>query len=249
MGLVAIIVIGVAVFSKPNDMLDNNANSEEQNVQQEEEKQEILLDVGIKKSEAVVGKEVTFGSYVQKTWGEPGEIEWIIVSVSNGKAFLVSKYILDYKPYNEKYEDITWAECSIREWLNNDFYKTAFTEAERNFIQLSTLENKAQTGSLAEGVDGKVTNDYVFLLSCSEIYKYLKDNRVTEPTDYAAEVFLKGNRNEMYINQWFTRTTGRTQSSVAEVHADGSVSTVNGGGMSVAVESGIRPAIWVELVD
>ena len=77
-----------------------------------------------------VGDEYTFGKY----HGE--EIEWEVISrnflVEEGKiqVQLYSIYVLDCRPFDEDGDEVSWAECSLREWLNNDFFKEAFSAAE-----------------------------------------------------------------------------------------------------------------------
>ena len=60
---------------------------------------------------------------------------------------------------------------SIREWLNDDFYNTAFTEEEKSEINTTTLNNNCYDNILGYGnfiYDSEETNDRVFLLSLDE---------------------------------------------------------------------------------
>ena len=73
---------------------------------------------------------ITFGSYEldgdTSNGAEP--IEWeVLAEREDGAKLLVSKYLLTSMPYNEKLEDITWEECTLRSWLNEEFYEQAFT--------------------------------------------------------------------------------------------------------------------------
>lgn len=55
-----------------------------------------------------------------------------------------------------------WATSSIRIWLNEDFYKTAFTDEEQAKIGVSYLENKS---SKTNNYDSINTSDKIFLIS------------------------------------------------------------------------------------
>lgn len=58
------------------------------------------------------------------------------------QVLLLSKYVLDAKPYNEELEEVTWETSDIRQWLNNEFYTTAFNKAEKAKIQTSLIKTK-----------------------------------------------------------------------------------------------------------
>lgn len=72
---------------------------------------------------AKVGDYVFFGAYEQDNNTANGKenIEWLVLEVKDGKALVTSKYALDCKPYNTSYTDVTWENCTLRRWLNNDF--------------------------------------------------------------------------------------------------------------------------------
>ena len=94
-------------------------------------------------SEAKVGDTITFGSYEQDDDMTNGkeEIEWIVLAKDSKGILVVSKYALDCLPYNKDNVDVTWENSTIREWLNNKFYTTAFTKKERKMINKVKLTN------------------------------------------------------------------------------------------------------------
>lgn len=55
-----------------------------------------------------------------------------------------------------------WVTSSLRQWLNNSFYKTAFSEEEKSQIGTSHLENKSTYSSTYDSAD---TYDKIFLIS------------------------------------------------------------------------------------
>ena len=54
---------------------------------------------------------------------------------------LLSKYGLGGIWYNTDSVDVTWENCSLRRWLNTDFYNTAFDDTEKDMIVQVTNEN------------------------------------------------------------------------------------------------------------
>jgi len=121
------------------------------------------------KSNPEVGKIIQFGSYEQDNDLSNGKekIDWRVLAVENGKALLLSEKILDTKPYNDKIEDVTWETCTLRKWLNNDFYSTAFSSSEQLRIVTNIVVNSdtPDNGNLG----GNDTSDKLFLLSYAEV--------------------------------------------------------------------------------
>lgn len=118
-----------------------------------------------------VGDEITFGSYEQDndTGNGTEAIEWIVVTIEDGRALLLSKYALDQKPYHSAGGDVTWEDSEIREWMNSDFYEAAFNETEQASILEVELETKEPGYSRMI-----TTTDKVFLLCLSDIGKYFE---------------------------------------------------------------------------
>ena len=84
------------------------------------------------------GDHFTFGSYEQDNYeaNGPEPIEWRVLEVSGGSALAVSEDALDMRAYNNEWVNITWAECTLRGWLNGEFYATAFNEEEKGRIAI-----------------------------------------------------------------------------------------------------------------
>ena len=82
-----------------------------------------------------------------------------------------------------------YATSSIRKWLNDDFYNTAFSSSQKANILTSELDNRAYSTSFSE-YDSETTCDKVFLLSYSEMqntaYGFTSSSaRRMKGTDYA----------------------------------------------------------------
>ena len=192
------------------------------------------------------GDYIKFGAYEQDNNISNGKeiVEWIVLEVRDGKALVVSKYALDCKQYNTSYRVVTWSSCSLCKWLNNDFINAAFTANEKAVI--STVTVSADENPVYTTDPGKTTQDQVFLLSITEVYKYFSSDsaRQCEPTDYAVangERVNAGNSNCL----WWLRSPGFDQGNAAAVDYDGNV--VEYGSRVDTVNVAVRPALWIDL--
>lgn len=101
-------------------------------------------------------------------------IEWIILEKKENAVLLLSKYIIDCKPFyhidienidnidldlKEKFKDVNWNNSTLREWLNEDFLNESFNDKERRLILSTHLEDIN-------------TDDKIFCLNQYEYEKY-----------------------------------------------------------------------------
>ncbi|MDR1537836.1 MAG: DUF6273 domain-containing protein [Clostridiales bacterium] len=190
------------------------------------------------------GDTASFGSY----YGKPIEWQALAVDATAQKALLVPKEMVGYRSFNDIGEGVTWENSSIRKWLNNEFYNTAFSEQQKAFILESDLENKANSEYNVGG--GATTKDKVFLLSIDEAAKYFSgdDSRVvkvnfTEQQIAGIAQDLANRSNAKYTvtsadaiseltsyngttDWWWLRTSGRELTRVPAISHSGSVYTV-----------------------
>lgn len=198
-----------------------------------------------RKNTIEVGQTYYFGSYEQNGYRGDGaeEIAWRVLDVRDGKALLLSEYVLDAYYYNNLANPITWEDCTLRVWLNNNFYSVAFNSSEQQRIVLSSLPADANpTNSFATAGGG--TTDRVFVLSASEINRYLTTNyeRTGYGTDYA---FMNGlyNNENLGSTWWWVRTPGKTNKWAVRVLSTGEM--VYDGTYVNSDNGGVRPAIWI----
>ena len=191
-----------------------------------------------------VGDYITFGTYEQDndTLNGKEPIEWLVLDKKDGKVFVISKYALDCKSYNDEYEAVTWETCALRAWLNNEFINEAFSSTEQEGILISTVSDNKNP--VYDTDPGKATQDKVFLLSINEAEKYFSsaNERQCKPTDYAVANGVKessGNGNCW----WWLRSPGNYQSHAAGVCSDGSFS--ESGYTILSVYASVRPAMWI----
>ena len=196
------------------------------------------------------GNYVTFGTYPQtKVGNDNTPIEWLVLARDGDKALVISRYALDCVSYNTKYTDVTWETCSLRTWLNNDFYNKAFSAEEKESIVLSKVTaDKNPEYSTNPGND---TTDNVFLLSIPEVNTYFKDDtsRRCAPTDFAVKNgALKSSSYEADGREscwWWLRSPGRNSTSAAFGSDGGPVFSL-GNGVDSNNRS-VRPCVWVWL--
>ncbi len=83
------------------------------------------------------GDVVVYGTYSQNgDILEKQPIEWVVVAVeqlgSSSYATLLSRSILAIEPYHTQFAKTDWYSCSLRSWLNHDFFQSAFSQEEQS---------------------------------------------------------------------------------------------------------------------
>ncbi len=190
-----------------------------------------------------VGDYIKFGKYPQSDASTKEDIEWLVLDKQGSGALLISKYALDCKQYHDKFEDITWANCSLRKWLNNEFFNNAFSVDEKT--KISTVLISAGCNPVYGTKAGKPTEDKVNLLTISDVNKHFNSDtlRICKPTAYAKQNGLSVDfRNNV---NWWLCTPGHFQSNASYVHSDGHIH--NGGSIVNNTDMAVRPVIWIEL--
>lgn len=205
-----------------------------------------------KKKLIEIGDIVRFGSYPQDygvSIKKP--VEWRVIDRKNDKLLLLSRYILDGKPYNLERIPTTWESSTLRKWLNAEFLNNAFTDAER--ARISDTDVAADRVYKSKADPGKDTCDKIFLLSISDVTapilgilgRFLsKDRRVAIGTGYAKEKGMVVAENGG--SPWWLRSTGIDNCSACYVLFDGIVT------VSTKVDydcGGVRPAMWINMFD
>lgn len=159
-----------------------------------------------------------------------------------------SEYYTDYFVYetfccNYKYSD-------IREWLNDDFYNTAFSNDDKKYIKTTELENKNDKHPQYGEAE---TYDNVFLLSyydtINEAYGFNSNSnnydvrRIAKGTDYAR---CQGLYEQNESSLWRLRTSGTISGNTCCGYFDGRTGYVN---ETYNTSDGIRPAICLKSIN
>ena len=115
----------------------------------------------------------------------PEPIEWIVLKEKDGKAVLLSRYVLDVGLYNRMSGYSLWQNTDLRKWLNDAFLKDAFSGSEAALLQPVTFTGDADHSDMAYSDDAE--GDRVFLISQTEAGKWFenRNDALAFPTAYA----------------------------------------------------------------
>ena len=130
----------------------------------------------IESSQTKIGDIIEFGTYKYEVWtsadkshSKTAPITWRVLDITNdGNLFVISEDSMEDKPFNpwDGGKRVSWEECSLRKWLNNDFLNKAFSAEEQTRILAVNVKNSIGDNGLED------TIDKVFLLSTEEVEKY-----------------------------------------------------------------------------
>lgn len=200
------------------------------------------------------------GYYVNTAyWFKYEPIKWRILTESDGKAFLLADIALDSQEYyitssgstreiNEAtiYEN-NYAYSTIRTWLNETFYNTAFNDLEKQAILSTTVDNsEVSTGYSNHPYYCENTYDKVFLPSYAEIEENLTSGTLERScSDYAKSQgceasTLSGKEGNCW---WWLRSPHYANSCrVRYIYYGGNARYYYN---VYSVGSGIVPALWI----
>ena len=193
------------------------------------------------------GSRIFFGSFTQGAEGEVEDLAWKVLEVENGYALLVSEYIIDARAFDAD-GVIQWENSDLRAWLNDEFYKEAFSAEEQALIAQFEIENSDNADFSTDG--GHDTEDRVFLLSQEDIDDYFDGVELTaSATPYTKEKGIASSSTTGDI--YWTRSPGCMDISTSE---PGYVATVSNtgnlymyGNDSTYTNIGVRPVIWIKI--
>ncbi len=204
------------------------------------------------------GDTIKFGAYEQDNDYSNGReaIEWVVLEKTKKSLLVISKYALDQVSYNTQKTGVTWETCTLRKWLNENFYSKAFNKTEQGLIKTVTLENFDNPKYNTSG--GNDTKDKVFLLSLFDMrnsdygfsndYSAKDENRRCAATAYAitrgvatsSAYKTKDGENGCH---WRLRSPGHMASYSTYVAYDGLVDV----GSGLYENIGVRPALYINL--
>ncbi len=181
-----------------------------------------------------VGEIFDFGRYPQGANGEIEPITWRVLQREADHLLVIAEQGLDCKRFNEELCAIMpWADCTLRRWLNSEFYDKAFNEKERECIKKYWLLSNV----------GPNTEDRVFLVDITAVEWKNVEVRLAKPTKYATK--NGAHTNTLGYCHWWLRSRGGVANKAAYVNADGEVS---GEGDYVNQDHyAIRPALHLAL--
>ena len=193
-----------------------------------------------------VGDVVSFGRYEQDNNYNNGSepIQWKVLDIQNGNALLLSLYGLETMAYHWDAAPVTWENCSMRAYLNSNFYNGVFNDGERQLIaqMWNSNPNSAAYGTYG----GSNTFDNVFLLSIDEVRYYFpyEGLRKAQPTALARAHGAYGTADPSCA-WWWLRSPGQGSSAASSINSLGVL--LDTGPVVSDVTGMIRPAVWVRL--
>ncbi|ACZ07377.1 Uncharacterised protein [Sebaldella termitidis] len=197
------------------------------------------------------GDKILFGNY-----------EWRVLEVQNNTALIITEYIIEQRAYHNAYKDITWADCSLRKYLNSEFYDR-FTAAEKS--RIIPVLNKNPDNQWYGTKGGTDTQDSIFLLSIEEtVCRYFGDSssKLYSPGKNQRYWFeRKDKNNSKRIARlekrkegswwWWLRSPGRVSIKAVYIHGDGNIgiqgnNILKGNISDGECKGGLRPALWLK---
>jgi hypothetical protein len=187
-----------------------------------------------------------------------GGYSWRILAIGEGQNLLISENILEYRVYNEKAGNVTWEECTLRDYLNNVFINN-FSADEQARIVETLVVNGDNLYTNREG--GNDTSDRIFLLSLDEAVRYFD----------AGEGYYYGSGSGYNTTGKAYDTAGNAaawwlrspsfRGGAAAVYDDGGVYAGggycvdsdqgnpdrHGFGYPICANIGVRPALWLKV--
>ena len=187
-------------------------------------------------------------------WFKCEPIVWNVLSNNEGEYYLVSSTLLDVHQYDD--DKNSYDESSIRSWLNDDFFNSAFALGNDNIFETTVDNSAATTDSEDNTYACDDTLDYVFMPSYKDYqntdYGFApttidSDSRCCRTTDWARArgAFSENEATPNYNGNgyYWTRSPYSGQSDVTWcVGHYGTLYTHEGSEVDCK-ENSVRPAI------
>lgn len=195
-----------------------------------------------------IGDKMQFGKYI-----------WRVLAVQDGRALIITDKIIEQRPYHNEYVEITWADSSLREYLNNEFYD-GFSDAEK--ARIVPVTNKNPDNPWFGTLGGRDTEDKIFIPNLEEIaFRYFGDSSALlynprKNQRYWYERKDANNSNRIAVDEeknfwWYwIRTPGRYSVKAVYVFPDGNIG-IHGNNIKIGnvadgfCAGGVRPLTWI----
>ena len=207
-----------------------------------------------------IGSIITFGGY-----------NWQIIDTKDDAALIISEYIIEQRSYHDAYKDITWAGCSLRKYLNGEFFNKFNADDQSRII---TVKNKNHNNQWYGSKGGADTQDKIFLLSIYDVVcRYFGDSsKKLMNRGKNQKYWFQGRKdennskrigryeNESWGSWWWLRSPGRLNIKAVYIHGNGDIgiqgNNILKGNLTDVIKSdisdgkcagGVRPALWLKL--
>lgn len=200
-----------------------------------------------------LGDIITFGGY-----------PWRILEIKNQHALILSETMISQQPYHTAAGEVTWADCSLRTYLNQTFYNQ-FSKEDQALIQPVSIKNNDNPWYGSRG--GEDTLDHIFLLSLEEaVCMYFGDSsaNLKNRSPKQRYWFQKKDPNNIHrrstylesIWWWWLRSPGRDNKRAIYIHGDGNIGIQGNGTYKYSSNTihpksgdnsgGVRPTLWLK---
>ena len=174
--------------------------------------------------------------------------EWLVLSRDDTKALIISKDIIEQRPYHSS-SPTTWETSDIRHYLNNQFLER-FSEADKSRILETVIINENNQVYGTNG--GNNTSDKVFLLSIYEALLFFGEYDKFDRHSYCRSKPQKRifENRVAYINGfpswWWLRSPGYAN-FIASVTCENGIVRLDGYSVNIST-GGVRPSMWIDLL-
>jgi hypothetical protein len=198
-----------------------------------------------------------------------GAYDWLVLDERDDNLLIITRDVIELRPYDSEFTDENWETCTLREYLNGRFFGK-FTPDEQARIVETTVSNPKNPWYDTRGCDD--TSDKIFLLSIEEADLYFSGGgeRLTERMrefDYDCgeytEVEVGSAVGGFFSNEydesrqsnyngdpafWWLRSPGVHHASAAFVCDSGGIG-VMGLDLYAILDvgaAGVRPVLWLK---
>jgi len=171
--------------------------------------------------------------------------DWRVLALEGNRAKILSVDIIENRQYHTSWTSMTWANSSLRAYLNSTFLNT-FNTTDRARIVETTITNPNNQWFGTNG--GGNTQDRIFLLSIEEVVRYFGDSgQLTNRPSGAWWIddqfnFARIARFQGSLSWWWLRSPGNNPDYAAVVPSDGRLIM---DGNFVVGTGGVRPALSI----
>lgn len=201
--------------------------------------------------EIKIGSILSFGGY-----------NWQVLDSLSDRMLIITEDVIEQRPYHDSYTDITWANSSLRGYLNGEFYEN-FSPADKSRIMPVVNTNPDNQWYGTDG--GPDTTDHIFLLSLEEVScHYFGDS--------SAKLYHPGKNQRYWFERkdennskrlakfvatdwgwwWWLRSPGRVSLKAVYIFGtDGNIgiqgnNILKGNVADGRCIGGVRPALWLK---
>ena len=190
-----------------------------------------------------VGDNIQFGLY-----------NWRVLDVWSDRVLIITEYIVSRQRFHYESAYVTWETSAIRQYLNNEFFYSRFSQQEQSRIAVVKLLNHDNPWYGTYG--GNDTYDRIFLLSMSEAVFYFSDSWHYDRTVDAwaireeyEDIRRARRSNSGEWSYWRLRTPGVSPRHSSGIGSNGFVDIwgIDVGLGGLESHESIRPALWLYL--